>query len=61
MSDDRSSQRSRRGPPGQPSIADAVGEKLRTVYGDVLSEPVPAELSDLVRRLAKKIKDEGRG
>ncbi|MCW5714831.1 MAG: hypothetical protein KIT43_10005 [Bauldia sp.] len=35
-----------------PLVAAAIGQKLRTMYDGLLSEPVPADLADLVRRLS---------
>lgn len=36
------------------SVSDAIGRQLQSLYDDVLREPVPAELSELVERLAKE-------
>ncbi len=35
-----------------PVIAAAIGQKLRSMYDGMLSEPVPPDLADLVRRLS---------
>ena len=35
-----------------PVVAAAIGQKLRTMYDGLLSEPVPSDLADLVRRLS---------
>lgn len=35
-----------------PVVAAAIGQKLRTMYDGMLSEPVPSDLADLVRRLS---------
>jgi hypothetical protein len=35
------------------TVSEAIGRQLRAIYDEVLSEPVPKDLSDLVRRLEK--------
>lgn len=35
-----------------PSVTNAISDRLRSFYDDVLSEPVPDELALLVKRLA---------
>jgi hypothetical protein len=42
----------RRAGKSDPLVAAAIGQKLRTMYDDMLSEPVPSDLAELVRRLS---------
>lgn len=42
-----------------PTIAAAIGKKLRSMYDEMLAEPVPSDLSDLVKRLSGKGSDGG--
>lgn len=35
----------------KPDVADQIGRGLRSVYNDVLSQPVPDRFLDLLRRL----------
>lgn len=42
----------RRSGRADPLVAAAIGQKLRTMYDGMLSEPVPSDLADLVRRLS---------
>lgn len=46
---EKAERRSRR---TDPAVAAAIGQKLRTMYDGMLSEPVPSDLADLVRRLS---------
>lgn len=36
------------------TVTEAIGRQLKSAYDEVLTEPVPQELSDLVARLAKE-------
>jgi hypothetical protein len=36
------------------TVSDAIGDRLRQLYGEALNEPVPKELSDLVERLSNR-------
>lgn len=38
-------------PAQRPEVADQIGVSLRTVYNDVLSQPVPDRFFDLLRQL----------
>jgi Anti-sigma factor NepR len=38
-------------PKGKPDVAEQIGRGLRSVYNDVLSQPVPDRFLDLLRRL----------
>lgn len=38
--------------PADPTVSAAIGSRLRAVYDEVLTEPVPKELADLVARLS---------
>ena len=42
-----------RKPPGRPDVADQIGLGLRSVYDDVLSQPVPDRFFDLLRQLER--------
>ena len=44
--------------PADKTVAEAIGRQLRAVYDQTLSEPVPPELSDLIRRLSEKAEKE---
>lgn len=44
-----------------PLVAAAIGQKLRTMYDDMLSEPVPSDLAELVRRLSGGTDDKAGG
>ncbi len=43
-----------RGDRPSPVPGEAISKHLRRVYADVLAEPVPQEITDLVRRLEKR-------
>jgi hypothetical protein len=36
------------------TVSDAIGDRLRQLYGEALNEPVPKELSDLVEQLSNR-------
>lgn len=38
----------------KPVPISAIGDQLRRVYGEVLVEPVPAELESLIQRIVEK-------
>ncbi|MGD9740115.1 MAG: NepR family anti-sigma factor [Bauldia sp.] len=44
-----------------PAVSAAIGSKLRAVYDEVLSEPVPQGLADLVKRLSSNTDGSGNG
>lgn len=50
----RPSRRSTNGPPSKRAAketTDAVAERLRALYDETVNEPVPQELSDLIKEL----------
>jgi Anti-sigma factor NepR len=36
---------------GRPVLVNAVGEKLQTWFAEVLQEPIPEHMTDLIRRI----------
>jgi hypothetical protein len=38
-------------PKALPSMEDAVGERLRAVYGEILRDPIPQRFVELLQRL----------
>ncbi|MFN0190995.1 MAG: NepR family anti-sigma factor [Aestuariivirga sp.] len=40
--------------PGKPQISDLIGDRLRTYYDEVASQPVPGRFLDLLDQLEAK-------
>lgn len=38
-------------PAAKPEVSDQIGRQLRTVYNDILSQPVPDRFMDLLKDL----------
>ncbi len=55
------STKSRKSPSSDRSVSDAIAHQLKSVYDEVLSEPVPPELSALVEKLSKEASKKGGG
>ncbi|MEZ5856437.1 MAG: NepR family anti-sigma factor [Hyphomicrobiaceae bacterium] len=49
---------SSRNRPLPPEAQGRIGQKLRQVYGEMLSEPMPDKFSKLLEKLAKSERDE---